>query len=108
MVRRVVLIQLKPEHQTDGKRREIARRALEVLPQAARVMDVSVHLAGDERTQDDWDVCILVRFASMADPPVYKVDPIHRAFADRYLKPLRTRIHVLHFEDYTPLVPIAR
>jgi hypothetical protein len=108
MVLRVVLIQMKPEHRSDGKLREIARRALEVLPHAARVMDVKVHLACDERTSDDWDVCILVRFASMQDPPVYRVDPIHRSFADIYLKPLRKRIFVYHFDDFQPQIPIAK
>ncbi len=105
MVLRVVLIQLKPEFRSDGELRKIAKRALEVLPHAARVMDVKVHLACDSRTQSDWDICILVRFASMQDPPVYRVDPIHRAFADKYLKPLQVRLFVYHFDDYVPQIP---
>jgi hypothetical protein len=108
MIQRVVLIQLKPEHRTDQKVREVAKKALEVLPHAARAMDVKVHIASDERTRDDWDICILVQFASMQDPAVYKVDPIHRSFADIYLKPLRQRIFVYHFDEYTPLIPIAK
>jgi hypothetical protein len=107
MVLRVVLIQLKPEHSTDAKVREIAKKALEVLPHAARAMEVKVHTASDQRTRDDWDLCILVRFASMQDPPVYRVDPIHRSFADKYLKPLRERIYVYHFEDHVPLIPVT-
>ncbi len=107
MVQRVVLIQLKHEHRTDAQLRQVARKALEVLPHAARVMNVTVHLASDRRTQDDWDICILVRFASMADPEVYRVDPIHRSFADRYLKPMQRRIFVYHFEDFEPQIPIA-
>lgn len=108
MIQRVVLIQMKPGNRTDAKLREVARKALEVLPHAARVMDVKVQIASDERTRDEWDICILVRFASMQDPAVYKVDPIHRSFADIYLKPLRQRIFVYHFEDYQPQIPIAK
>lgn len=107
MIQRVVLIQMKPSHRSDAKLREVARKALEVLPHAARVMDVKVQIASDERTRDEWDICILVRFASMQDPAVYKVDPIHRSFADIYLKPLRERIFVYHFEDYQPQIPLA-
>ncbi len=107
MVQRVVLIQLKPEFRSDGKVRQIARRALEVLPHAARVMDVSVSLASDEPTRADWDICILIRFASMQDPSVYRVDPVHRAFTDRYLAPMQQRIFVYHFDDYQPQIPIV-
>lgn len=108
MILRVVLIQMKAEHRSDAQLRKVARQALDVLPHAARVMDVKVHLACDERTMDDWDICILVRFASKEDPPVYRVDPIHRAFADKYLKPLRERIFVYHFDEFQPLIPLSR
>ena len=107
MVLRVVLIRLKPEFRSDGELRKVAKRALEVLPHAARVMDVKVHIASDRRTLNEWDICILVRFASMQDPPVYRVDPIHRSFADRYLEPMRERIFVYHFDDYVPQLPIT-
>lgn len=69
-------------------------------------MEVKVHTAADARTSGDWDICILVRFASMQDPEVYRVDPIHRAFTDVFLKPMRERIFVYHFEDYEPLIPV--
>jgi hypothetical protein len=108
MIQRVVLVQMKPEHRSDAKLREVARKALEVLPHAARARDVKVHIASDERTRDEWDLCILVRFESMGDAPVYRVDPIHRSFADRYLKPLRERIFVYHFDEYTPQIPISK
>ncbi len=108
MVLRVVLVELKPEFATDAKLRQVAKKAMQVLPHAARVMDVKVHLASDRRTREAWHICILVRFASMQDPEVYRVDPIHRSFADNYLKPMQTRIHVYHFEDYEPLVPLPQ
>ena len=102
MIVRVVLVQLKPEFRTYGKRRLIAKKTLDVLPNAARVMNVTVNIASDPRTERDWDLCILVRFASMADPEVYRIDPVHRAFADVFLKPMMERIHVFHYEEYQP------
>jgi Holliday junction resolvasome RuvABC ATP-dependent DNA helicase subunit len=97
---RVVLIQLKPEFQTYGQRRLIAKKTLDILPNAARVMNVTVNIASDPRTERDWDLCILVRFASMQDPDVYRIDPVHRAYADVFLKPMMDRIHVYHYEEY--------
>jgi hypothetical protein len=47
-----------------------------------------------------------VRFASMQDPDVYRVDPIHRAFTDVFLKPFRDSVAVHHFDDYQPLIPV--
>jgi hypothetical protein len=99
---RVVLIKLKPKFQSYGQRRLIAKKTLDVLPNAARVMNVSVNIASDPRTEREWDICILVRFASMQDPDVYRIDPVHRAFADVFLKPMMEKIHVYHYEEYQP------
>jgi hypothetical protein len=78
----------------------IAKKSLDVLPNAARVMSVTVNIASDDRTEKDWDLCLLVRFASMQDPEVYRVDPVHRAYADVFLKPMMERIHVYHFDEF--------
>ena len=102
MIVRVVLIKLKPKYETYGQRRLIAKKTLDVLPNAARVMNVTVNIASDPRTEREWDLCILVRFASMQDPEVYRLDPIHRAYADVFLKPMMERIHVYHYEEYEP------
>ena len=99
---RVVLIKLKPKFQSYGQRRLIAKKTLDVLPNAARVMDVTVNIASDARTESEWDLCFLVRFASMQDPEVYRFDPIHRAYVDVFLKPMMERIHVYHYEQYEP------
>jgi hypothetical protein len=104
MLLRLVLIKLKPEFRGDGKRRLIAKKTLEVLRNAARVMDVSVKLPKDPRTEDSWDLCLHVHFASLDDTEVYRLDPIHRAYVDVFLKPMLEKIHVLHFEEYKPLV----
>lgn len=99
MIVRVVLIQFKPEYRSYGQRRLIAKKTREVLPNAARVLDVKIHLASDARTEDDWDMCLLVKFASMQDTKVYRTDPVHRAYADVFLKPMLERIFVYHFEE---------
>ncbi len=106
MILRVVLIRLKPDRRSDAQVRKVAKRALEVLAHAARVMEVKVHLACDSETETTWDICILVRFASMQDPPVYRVDPIHRSFIDVYLAPMQERIDVFHFDEFQPQIPI--
>jgi hypothetical protein len=61
---------------------------------------MKVHLGSDPRTEAEWDICLLVRFASMQDTEVYRKDPVHRAFADVFLKPMLERIHVYHFEEF--------
>ncbi len=99
MIVRVVLIQLKPQFRSYGQLRLIAKKTREVLPNAARVMQLGIHLASDPRTEDEWDICLLVKFASMQDTEVYRKDPVHRAYADVFLKPMLERIHVYHFEE---------
>jgi len=99
MIVRVVLIRLKSQFQSDKERRLIAKKTREVLPHAARVVSVDIQLACDARTEDAWDICLLVRFHSMQDTQVYRNDPVHRAYADVFLKPMLETIHVYHFEQ---------
>jgi hypothetical protein len=35
----------------------------------------------------------------MQDTHVYRNDPVHRAYADVFLKPMLETIHVYHFEQ---------
>lgn len=107
MVLRLMLIRLAPPHRTDGKRRQIGRRALEVLPAAARVMEVKVHLAGEQDAEAEWDLCVAIRLASLQDPGPLGMDPIHRSFVDVFLKPVVEEIAVHHFEDFQPQIPIT-
>jgi len=99
MIVRVVLIQLKAQFRSDKDRALIAKKTREVLPNASRVLKLDIQLACDARTADDWDMCLLVRFASMQDTKVYRNDPVHRAYADVFLKPMIERIFVYHFEE---------
>jgi hypothetical protein len=101
MLVRVVLIKLKPAFPSDASRRMVAEKSREVLPRAARVQSISIHLCADSRTEREWDLCLLVRFESIEDTEVYRTDPVHRAYADVFLKPMLDEIRVLHFEDHT-------
>lgn len=55
-------------------------------------------MPGDGRTGSEWDLCILVQFATMEDVETYRTDAIHRAYADVFLKPLRDKIRVWNFD----------
>lgn len=99
MLVRVVLIKLERAFRSDETRRMVAEKTREVLPSAARVKGISVHLAAGERTEREWDVCLLVRFETLEDTEAYRTCPVHRAYADVFLKPMLDKIRVWHFED---------
>lgn len=99
MLVRVVFIKLSRTFRNEASRRLVAEKTREVLPSAARVQGLSIHLATGARTERDWDLCLLVRFASLADTEVYRSCPVHRSYVDVFLKPMLDEIRVWHFED---------
>lgn len=98
MIQRVVLIRLRPDHRTDADRRQIATDAREVLGTIPLLEDLTVAPAAADRTRGQWDLVVLARLVDLEAAEAYRVDPTHRAFADRYLKPLAEKIRVFHFE----------
>lgn len=98
MIQRVVLVKLKAEFAGPETLARIRDETLKVLPDAHGVAGLEVGLPGDGRTGREWDLCILVRFANMEDVEAYRTDEIHRAYADVFLKPMRTAIRVLNFD----------
>ncbi len=98
MIQRVVLVKLKPAYQGDASREQIVAETRRVLVDAHGVLDLEVGVPGDGRTRSEWDLCILVRFATMEDVETYRTDKIHRAYADVFLKPLREKIRVWNFD----------
>jgi hypothetical protein len=102
MIERVVLIKLKPEHANDEQRRRIAEATAEVLPKAEGVRALRVAIAADARTRKDWDICIEVVLDDVDAVERYRVDPVHRAYADEFLAPLRTKVYVYNFERVSP------
>ncbi|MEM7204509.1 MAG: Dabb family protein [Planctomycetota bacterium] len=98
MIQRVVAVKLKASYRDASTLQSIAAETVRVLGQAVGVLDVRVGLPGDLRTGREWDLCIFVQLASMEDVETYRVDPVHRAYADTFLAPLRTQIRVWNFE----------
>jgi Stress responsive A/B Barrel Domain len=104
MIERVVLIKLKPEYATDEQRRAIAETTSTTLPAAQGVRALRVAIAADARTRREWDICIEVVLDDVDAVERYRVDPVHRAYADEFLGPLKQKIHVYNFERH-PLAP---
>ena len=98
MIQRVVTVKLRDGYADDDSRRQIAAETRRVLAEAHGVLEVAVGLPGDGRTEREWDLCILVKFADMETVEAYRTCPIHRAYADVFLKPLRSTIRVWNFE----------
>jgi hypothetical protein len=78
--------------------REIADKTKKILPAVRGVRSLEVCLPSDPRTGDDWDLCLLLRFASMPDVEAYRTDPVHRSYVDIFLKPMLDKINVYNFE----------
>lgn len=100
MIERVVLIKLRPELATDEQRKAIAETTATTLRGAAGVRALRVAVAADARTRREWDVCIEVVLDDIAAVERYRVDPVHREYADVYLAPLKSKIHVYNFERH--------
>ena len=98
MIQRVVLVRLRPEHRTDADRRQIATHAREVLGTIDLLAELTVAPAADRRTVGEWDLVILARLADLDAAERYRTNRVHRAFADRYLKPLAEKVRVFHFD----------
>jgi len=98
VIERVVLIKLKPEYANDEQRAAIAGATATTLRDAAGVRALRVCTAADARTRREWDVCIEVVLDDLDAVERYRVDPVHRAYADVFLKPLMDRIRVFNFE----------
>jgi hypothetical protein len=98
MIQRVVVVKLKDAYSNDETRALVKAKTLEVLKDAHGVVGLEVGLPCDERSRKSWDLCIFVRFRSMADVEIYKDDKIHRAYADVFLKPLWETIKVWNFD----------
>lgn len=102
MIERVVLVKLAREHTAPDALAAIVKTTASTLPDAAGVRALRVATAADGRTRKDWDLCIEVVFDDIAAVERYRTCPVHRAYADVFLKPLMTKIHVFNFERFDP------
>jgi len=102
MIERVVLVKLKREHATDEQRAEIARVTATTLRDAEGVRALRVGTPADARTRSEWDICIEVVLDDIEAVERYRVDKVHRAYADVFLKPMLDKIRVYNFERTDP------
>ena len=98
VIERVVLIKLKPEFSTDEQRAQVMAATTETLPGAVGVLDLRVAVPADERTRREWDLCIEVVFDDLEAVERYRVDKVHRAYVDVFLRPMMEKIRAYNFE----------
>lgn len=85
MIDRFVFVRLESAYA--GEREGIAAHTRAVLGALPGVVQVTVGTPADEQAAAAWDLCIVVRFASVDDVEQYRLHPEHRRFVDVYLRP---------------------
>ncbi len=98
-----MLIKLKPAYATAEHRAEIAAATASTLPKAEGVRALRIGTPADARTRRYWDLCLQVVLDDIDAVERYRVDPVHRAYADVFLEPMMQRIHVFNFERVEPV-----
>lgn len=102
MIERVVLIKLKAAYANPEQRAAIAEATASMLPKAEGVRALRIGTPADGRTRRDWDLCLQVVLDDVEAVERYRVDAVHREYADVYLKPMMEKIHVFNFERVEP------
>jgi hypothetical protein len=100
VIERVVLIKLKAEYATDEQRAAVAEATATMLPGAEGVRALRVGTPADARSRREWDLCIEVVLDDLDAVERYRVDEVHRAYVDVYLRPMLQTIRVYNFERY--------
>jgi hypothetical protein len=98
VIERVVLVKLKAEFATDAQRAAVADTTASTLPRAEGVRALRVGTPADARTRREWDLVIEVVLDDVDAVERYRVDKVHRAYADVFLKPMLDKIRVYNFE----------
>lgn len=104
MIQRVVLIKL-------GDRfgeavAQVAEHSVEVLSSVDEVGDVRAVVASDERTSQDWDLCLLLQFNDLDAVERYRTDHTHRKYVDVYLRPMTKAIKAYNFTTVSAEQPV--
>ena len=87
MIERFAFVKLESAHATDAGRRALAREALQTLRHLPGVLAITVGLPADAEASKAWDLCVNVRFATMAAAAAYRAHPVHRRFVVEVLAP---------------------
>ena len=97
MIERHVYVKLKPEYASDEARAEVRARSL-TLGAVPRVRGVVVGTPADDGAQRAWDLCLTVRFDSLADVEAYLDHPGHEAYYEGFLLERLAVIKAWNFE----------
>lgn len=92
MLRRTLLIKLKPEHALGLPLEKILRTAETSLGAAYGVKSVLAEHAADDETRNEWDLIITVVYVSGVDEKRSAGDPIRKAFEENFLGPRAERV----------------
>lgn len=92
MLRRTLLIKLKPEHALGLPAQKILRTAQTSLGAAYGVQNVLAEHAVDEETRSMWDLIITIVYVSGVDEKRSSNDPIRKAFEENFLGPRAERV----------------
>ena len=87
MIERFAFVKLAPEYATDAERRRLSRQALDTLRPLPGVVSITVGLPADPDSAKAWDLCVNVRFQTLADAAAYRTHPTHRTFVDEVVAP---------------------
>jgi hypothetical protein len=85
---------------TDAQRAAVAETTRTTLPGAAGVRALRVATAADARTLREWDVCIEVVLDDLDAVERYRVDRVHRAYADVFLKPIKPMMKMIRVYNF--------
>lgn len=97
MLRRTLLIKLKPEYAHGLEVAKILRTAQTSLGAAYGVQSVRAEHAADDETRGKWDLLITVVYVSGIDEKRSASDPIRKAFEDNFLGQRAERVSSLLF-----------
>lgn len=85
MLRRTLMVKLKPEHAEGFEVAKMLRTAYASLKAAYGVQNVRVQYAADDETRAAWDLIITMEYVSGVDEKRSSKDPIRKAFEDNFL-----------------------
>jgi hypothetical protein len=99
MVRGYLFIKLKEEYRQGLPFVQMLKTADTALRAAYGVQDISVARAADDRTREDYDLCITLVFVSGVDRERSLRDPVTTAFMDNFLKTRAEKVWAATFAD---------
>ncbi len=98
MFQRFVFIKLKAEWTNADGCREVIESARKVLPTIPGVQECYAGQPADAEAAKGWDLCLMLRFATLEDIERYRIHPDHQAFLENVLAPRVEAKRVWNFD----------